>query len=318
MGTYIIRRLIMAVIVLIMVTAIIFFAMRLLPGDPIRMLATQSQEVNFTPEQIQALRHAHGLDRPLIVQYGDWMAHIIRGDFGKSILQSSPVINEIAHRLPITFHLGLVAFFVGTIIGIFLGVISAIRRGSWVDTLVTTLANLGITIPVFWLGVILMAVFSVKLHWLPLMGYTSPFQDFWLNTRQMVMPIICLSLFPIAGNARQTRSAMLEVMHQDYIRTAWSKGLAEQVIIMRHALKNGLIPVITLLGAGLSQILGGAVLVETVFAIPGMGRLAITSVVNQDYPYVQGIVLIISAAVLIVNLLVDLAYGWLDPRIRYE
>jgi peptide/nickel transport system permease protein len=317
MTTYIIRRLILAGIVLILVTAIVFFAMRMLPGDPIRMLVTQSDEANFSQAEIEALRHEYGLDRPMIVQYGDWMLHLFRGDLGNSILQGSPVINEIKHRLPITFHLGLVSFIVGTIIGIPLGIIAAFRRGSWLDTLVTTLANLGITVPVFWLGVILMTVFSVNLDWLPLMGYTSPFDDIWLSTKKMVMPVICLALFPIAGNARQTRSAMLEVMHQDYIRTAWSKGLKERTIIIRHALKNGLIPVVTLLGAGISQILGGAVLVETVFAIPGMGRLAITSVVNQDYPFIQAIILIIAATTLLANLLVDLTYGWLDPRIRY-
>ena len=317
MTTYIIRRLIQAVIILVLVTAIVFFAMRLLPGDPIRMLVTQSDQASFTEAEIEILRHEYGLDRPMIVQYGNWLSDIVRGDFGTSILQGSPVINEILHRLPITFHLGLASFILGTIIGIFLGVISAFRRGSWLDTLVTTLANLGITIPVFWLGVILITVFSINLDWLPTMGYTSPFQDFWLNTRQLIMPVICLSLFPIASNARQTRSAMLEVMHQDYIRTAWAKGLKERSIIIRHALKNGLIPVITLLGAGLSLILGGSVLIETVFAIPGMGRLAITSVVNQDYPYIQAIILIIAATTLLANLLVDLAYGWLDPRIRY-
>jgi peptide/nickel transport system permease protein len=317
MTTYIVRRLIQAFLILIIVTAFIFFAMRLLPGDPIRMLITQSDEANFTEEQVAYLKHQYGLDRPMIVQYFDWMGQIVRGDLGDSILQGTPVALEIRHRLPITFHLGITAFIISIIIGVPLGIISAVRRGTWLDTLVTTLANLGITIPVFWLGVILMYVFALDLHWLPLMGYTSPFKDFSLSTRQLIMPVICLSLFPIAGNARQTRSAMLEVMHQDYIRTAWSKGLKERVIISRHALKNGLIPVITLIGAGVSQILGGSVIIENVFAIPGMGRLALTSVVNQDYPYVQAIILIIAITTLLANLAVDLTYGWLDPRIRY-
>jgi peptide/nickel transport system permease protein len=317
MTTFIIRRLLQAIIVLILITATVFFAMRLLPGDPIRMLVTQSSEASFSTEEIDALRHQYGLDKPMIVQYGDWMWNIVHGDLGKSILQGTPVVNELKHRIPITFHIGAVAFVVGLLIGIPLGVIAAIRRGTWIDTLVTALANLGITVPIFWLGIIMMTVFSVNLDWLPLMGYTSPFDDFWKSTAQLVMPVICLALFPIAANARQTRSAMLEVMHQDYIRTAWAKGLKERTIIIRHALKNGLIPVVTLLGAVISQILGGAVLVETVFAIPGMGRLAISSVVNQDYPYIQAIVLIIAATTLLANLLVDVAYGWLDPRIRY-
>jgi peptide/nickel transport system permease protein len=317
MTTFIIKRLIMAVIVLILVTAIVFFAMRLLPGDPIRMLVTQSDQADFSEEEIEALRHQYGLDRPMIVQYGDWLGGLVHGDFGTSILQGTPVMDDILRRLPITFHLGIISFIIGTLVGVIMGVVSAVRRGTWIDTVVTTLANLGITVPVFWLGVLMMTVFSLYLDWLPLMGYTSPFKDFGMNVKQMIMPVICLSLFAIASNARQTRSAMLEVMHQDYIRTAWSKGLKERTIVMRHALKNGLIPVITLLGAGVSQILGGSVLVETVFAIPGMGRLAITSVVNQDYPYIQAIILIIAATTLLANLCVDIAYGWLDPRIRF-
>jgi peptide/nickel transport system permease protein len=317
MTTYIIRRLIQAVVVLILVTAVVFFAMRLLPGDPILMLVTRSQEATFSMEEIQAFRHMYGLDRPMIFQYFDWISDVVRGDLGISITQDVPVVREIVHRVPITLHLGVLAFIFGVIIGVPVGIISAVRRGSWLDTLVTSLANLGITVPVFWLGVILMLVFGLHLRWVPIMGYTSPFQDFWMSTRQIIMPVICLALFPIAANARQTRSAMLEVMHQDYIRTAWAKGLKERVIIIRHALKNGLIPVVTLFGAGIGQILGGSVLIENVFAIPGMGRLALAAVVNQDYPYVQAVILIIAATTLLANLVVDLAYGWLDPRIRY-
>jgi peptide/nickel transport system permease protein len=317
MTTYIIRRLIQAVVVLLLITAFVFFAMRLLPGDPIRMLVSRSQEMKFSEQEIIELRHQYGLDRPLLVQYGDWISHVVRGDLGVSILERVPVTDQLLRRAPITLHLGILAFIISIIIGIPVGVISAVRRGKWVDTLLTTLANLGITVPVFWLGVILMYFFGLHLKWLPIMGYTSPFEDFWLSTRQLVMPVFCLALFGIAGNARQTRSAMLEVMNQDYIRTAWSKGLKERVIILRHALKNGLIPVVTLFGAGIGQILGGSVLIETVFAIPGMGRLALTAVTNQDYAYVQAIVLIIAVMTLLANLLVDLSYGWLDPRIRF-
>jgi peptide/nickel transport system permease protein len=237
---------------------------------------------------------------------------------GNSILQRIPVSDEILRRIPITFHLGILAFIFGLLIGIPVGIISAVRRGTWLDTLVVTLSNLGITVPAFWLGVLLMWVFGYYLRWLPIMGYTSPFTDFWYNTKQLIMPVFCLTLFPIASTARQTRSSMLEVMRQDYIRTAWSKGLTERVIITKHALKNGLIPVVTLAGMAVPMIVGGTVLIETVFNIPGMGRLAVTSVLNQDYPYVQGIVIIVSAAVLLVNFIVELVYGWLDPRIRYD
>ncbi|MBN1189834.1 MAG: ABC transporter permease [Dehalococcoidales bacterium] len=317
MTTYIIRRLIQAVIVLILVTAFVFFAMRLLPGDPIRMLVSRNQEQRYSEEEVQSLRRQYGLDKPLVVQYGDWISHVVRGDLGVSILERVPVTEQLKRRVPITLHLGVLAFLISIIIGIPLGVVSAIRRGKWIDTLFTTLANVGITVPVFWLGVILMYFFGLHLRWLPIMGYTSPFDDFWLSTKQLIMPVFCLALFGIAGNARQTRSAMLEVMHQDYVRTAWSKGLRERVIIIRHALKNGLIPVVTLFGAGIGQILGGSVLIEQVFAIPGMGRLALTAVTNQDYTYVQAIILIIACMTLAANLIVDLSYGWLDPRIRY-
>jgi peptide/nickel transport system permease protein len=318
MTTYIIRRLLWAIIVLLLVVTFVFFAMRLLPGDPIRMLVTQSQEAQFSEEQIEALRIKNGLDKPLIVQYFNWISNVARGDMGRSILSHAPVIDQINHRIPVTLYLGILSFLISIIVGVPAGIISAVRRGSWLDTIVTTLANLGITVPTFWLGVILMYVFGLYLDWLPVMGYTSPFKDFWMSIRQAIMPVFCLAIFPIAGNARQTRSAMLEVMHQDFIRTAWSKGLRERSIVIKHALKNGMIPVVTLIGAGVGQILGGSVLIEQVFAIPGMGRLALSSVINQDYPYVQAVILIIAATTLLANLVVDLAYGWLDPRIRYE
>jgi peptide/nickel transport system permease protein len=318
MITYIIRRLLMAAIVLVIVSLLVFFAMRLLPGDPIRMLVTQSAKQSFSEEQIQLLRHEAGLDRPMFVQYVSWVGNIFKGDLGKSILSHTPVASDIFKRLPITLHIGLTAFVIGLILGIPAGVICAMKRGKFIDTFVTTLSNIGITIPTFWLGVMMIYLFGLYFKVLPVMGYTSPFTDLGMCTKQLIMPVICEALFPLAANARQTRSSMLEVMKQDYIRTAWSKGLREQVIILRHALKNGLIPIVTLSGMGLSMIIGGAVIIEQVFNIPGMGRLAINSILNQDYPYVQGITLITATTVLLVNLLVDLSYGWFDPRIRYS
>jgi peptide/nickel transport system permease protein len=318
MITYIIRRLFLAVIVLIIVTLMVFFSMRLLPGDPIRMIISFSSQQNFSEEQINKLRHEAGLDRSIIVQYFDWVGDILHGDLGESILYKTPVSKDIFKRLPITLHIGLTAFLVGLVIGIPTGVICAVRRGKPIDTILTAISNIGITIPTFWLGVMMMYLFALKLNWLPLMGYTSPFTDFGLSTKQLIMPVICEALFPLAANARQARSSMLEVVKQDYIRTAWSKGLGERVVIFRHALKNGLIPILTLSGMGLSMIIGGSVIIEQVFVIPGMGRLAINSILNQDYPYVQAITLIVAAIILLINLAVDLAYGWLDPRIRYS
>lgn len=318
MIAFLIRRAIQSVIVLIIVSIMVFLALRLLPGDPIRMIITAANTESFSEEQIEEVRALYGLDRPLFVQYFSWLNDLVHGNLGDSILLKEPVSKEILRRIPITFHIGILAFILGIIIGIPLGIVSAVRRATWLDTLVTTLANLGITVPSFWLGVLLIYFFGMFLDWLPIMGYTSPFTDFWLNTREIIMPVFCLALFPIASTARQTRSSMLEVMRQDYIRTAWSKGLKERSVITRHALKNGLIPIVTLAGMAVPMIVGGTVLIETVFNIPGMGRLAVTSVLNQDYPYVQGIVLIISAAVIFINFAVELAYGWLDPRIRYD
>lgn len=318
MTTYLIQRLIMAVVVIFIVSILVFVAMRLLPGDPIRMLVTQSQQEQFTEEQIALLKHQFGLDKPLPVQYINWIAGLFHGNMGESILNRTPVSQEIVRRIPITLYIGIVSFVIGSVIGIPAGVICAVRRGKAIDSIITTLANIGITIPNFWLGIMMIYLFGLYLRWLPVMGFTSPFTNFGLSTKQMIMPVICLALFPISGQARQTRSAMLEVLKQDYIRTAWSKGLRERIIIMRHALKNGLIPVVTLMGMGLSFIIGGSVIIETVFNIPGMGRLAVTSLLNQDYPYVQGIVLITAVVVMGANLLTDLAWGWLDPRIRYS
>jgi peptide/nickel transport system permease protein len=318
MTSFIIRRLILSVIVLFLVSAFVFLAMHLLPGDPVLMYVSASSIQEVTQEQLDQIRHEYGLDKSLPQQYLDWIGGIFHGDFGKSILNKSPVIQEITRRLPITAYIGALAFIIATIIGIPAGVLCAVRRGSWLDSIVTTLSNIGITIPTFWLGIILIYVFALYFKLLPVMGYTSPFKDFWMSTRQLIMPVFCLALGPIAGNARQARSSMLEIIHKDYIRTAWSKGLKERAIIMKHALKNGLLPVVTLSGMGLGTILGGSVLIEQVFNIPGMGRLAVTSVMNQDYPYVQAISLIMAIGIVFSNLLVDISYGWLDPRVHYD
>jgi peptide/nickel transport system permease protein len=319
MKAYILRRLIQTVFVIVIVTLIVFFMMHLMPGDPILMYISQDEyaEASVTPEQIEALRHKFGLDRPIMVQYLDWMSGVIRGDLGVSILKETTVAYEIGVALPKTVHLGLMAFILSIIIGVPAGVICAVRRGKWMDTAVTTLANIGITAPIFWVGILLIYLFGLYLEILPIYGYTSPSDDFWMSTKQSILPVLCLTLFPLAGSARQTRSAMLEVLREDYIRTAWSKGLTERVIIMRHALKNSLIPVVTLKGMTIRAIFGGQVLVETIFNIPGMGRLAVDALFSNDYAVVQGAVLVIATVVTLANLLIDLSYSWLDPRVRY-
>ena len=267
--------------------------------------------------KFKALRHEFGLDKPILVQYFNWFTGVFHGDFGTSITQRRSPLDMIKQGVPVTLNLSLLAFVISLIIGIPAGSICAIRRGTWIDTLVTIIANIGITVPIFWLGTMLIYVFALQFHMLPVQGYTSPFTDLVKNIRQITMPVFCLAIFPISSTTRQTRSSMLEVMRQDYIRTAWSKGLRERAVVMKHALKNGLIPVVTLSGMGLSMILGGSVLIETVFNIQGVGQILVNAVFAHDYPVVQGFILVIAVAVLFVNLLVDISYGWLDPRIRY-
>jgi peptide/nickel transport system permease protein len=317
MTTYIIRRLIQSVFVLLIVTLLVFFTMNLLPGDPILIFMSSGELKNTSVQEIEVLRHEFGLDRPLLVQYFDWLGGVIYGDFGISIIQREPVMKEITRRLPITLLLSSISLVISTIVGIPAGVVCAVRRGKWIDTTVTIIANAGITIPVFWLGIMLIYLFALNLGWLPVQGYTSPLTDFVKSIRQMIMPVFCLSIFSVSSITRQTRSSMLEVMKQDYIRTAWAKGLRERLVILRHGLKNGLIPIVTLIGMSFSFIIGGSVLVENVFNIPGVGRLVVNAVFVQDYPVVQGFVLIVAVIVLLSNLIVDISYGWLDPRIRY-
>jgi peptide/nickel transport system permease protein len=285
---------------------LVFFAMRLLPGDPLVIfMGQQASSGAMSEEAMQGFRHYYGLDKPLMVQYFDWIGGIFQGNMGQSIYYHQNINDLLMQRFPITLYLGIWAFIISNVVGILLGVFAGIRRGTWIDSVSTTIANLGITIP-------------LKLHWLPIYGYTSPFTNFWLSTRQAVMPIFCLAIGGMAYTARQTRSAVLETVRQDYIRTAWSKGLKERTIIVKHALKNSLIPVITLMGIGLGMVFGGSVLVETVFAIPGIGRLLVTSVLNQDYIVVQSATMVLAALIIFCNIVVDISYGWFDPRIRYN
>ena len=294
------------------VSLIAFSLVQLIPGDPVlSLVGTESHE-----EEIQRLRKEMGFDKPLVLQYAHWVSRIMQGDFGMSLRYKERVNRLIAQSAPISLFLGAVSFAIGMMIGIPAGIITAVRRGKFLDSAITACSNIGIAIPVFWLGVLLIYVFGVHLGWLPVSGYTSPFENLSLSLRKMVMPVACLSLFQIAILARQTRSSMLEVIQQDYIRTAWSKGLGERIVIIRHALKNAFIPVITVGGVLVAQLVGGAVLTETIFNIPGMGRLIVTGVLQNDYVVVQGCTLVVALVVAFINLVVDISYAWLDPRIR--
>ena len=314
MVSYILRRLIQTVIVLIFVSMIAFSLLHITPGDPVLiMLGTEATQI-----QIDALRHDLGLDQPLPVQYMHWFTNMLQGNLGSSILYRENVTKLIAARVPITFQLGLIALVLSTLLSIPAGILSAVRRGSWLDSAITVSANIGMAVPIFWLGILGIYLFALQLGWLPVQGYTSPFDDFWLNTRQFIMPAICLAVVPLASLTRQTRSSMLEVIRQDYIRTARAKGLKERAVITGHALKNAIVPVVTLLGLQLRNLVGGSVLVEQVFNIPGMGRLMVNAVFNKDYVVVQGTIMVVAIVVALANLAVDISYGYIDPRIRYE
>jgi peptide/nickel transport system permease protein len=314
LATFIIRRIALTVIVVVIVSFLAFSLIHIMPGDP----AATMLGLDARPEAIEALRHELWLDRPFLVQYGHWAYNAIHGDLGNSLMYKDPIVDIVKTRLPITLYLASIAFVISTVLGIFLGIICAIRRGTALDQIVSVIANVGIAIPVFWLGIMAIYLFGLKLHWLPLQGWTSPTVNFVQSTKQAIIPIVLLAISGIAVLTRQTRSSMLEVVRQDYVRTAYSKGLRERVVIFRHALKNALIPVVTLLGLQVRVLVGGSILVETVCNIPGMGRLLTTAAFNKDFLVVQAGVLIIGSIVCIVNLIVDISYGWLDPRVRYQ
>jgi peptide/nickel transport system permease protein len=311
---FIVRRLIQTVVVLIIVTILSFLLLHMIPGDPVLAMLG----IDATPAQIAQLRHELSLDQPIAVQYYHWISGVFHGDMGKSINFSEPVSGLIKDRLPITAYLAALALFISVVIGIWAGVISAVRRGGIIDSLVSLLANVGIAVPTFWLGILGIYILGLKFDLLPVQGFTWPTENFTKSILQCIMPVFCLAVPGIAVIARQTRSSMLETIHQDYIRTAWSKGLRERTVVLRHALKNALIPIITLTGMQIRVLVGGAILTETVFSIPGMGRLLVRACFDKDYLIVQGGVLVIGVVVCLTNLLVDISYGWIDPRIRYK
>ena len=318
MVSYIIRRLIQAVFILLILTFVVYGVMRMVPGDPLLMYLSATDIEALSPEALEQAKAELGLDKNLATQYVIWLGNVLQGDFGNSFHYQQPVTMLIGQRIPVTIHLGVVAFFFSSIIGISLGIVAAVRRGRWEDTVATLVANTAITIPIFWLGLILILVFGLYLDILPTALYVRPQEDFWLSTQHIILPVICLMIYSLGSNARLTRTSMQEVVRQDYISTAGSKGLKERAIIIKHALKNSLIPVVTVMGLQVRFIFGGAVLVEQVFAIPGMGRLLVDATLGSDFLLVQGTALVIGIIVVLTNLVVDISYGWLDPRVRYD
>jgi peptide/nickel transport system permease protein len=291
---------------LLAVSLLVFAIVRLIPGDPARLLAG-----DFATDQIvDELRQKWRLNDPLPVQYAVYVGGVVRGDFGRSITTSTPILPELTERFLRTLELAVAGIVVAMVVGGAAGILSAVRRSSLTDYVATALALTGISTPIFWSGLLLILLFSVRLEWLPAGGTGT--------LRHLVLPALSLGLFGAGVLARQTRSGMLEVLGQDFVRTARAKGLPERVVVVKHALKNALIPVVTVLGDQFGRLLGGAILTETVFAWPGMGRYLIESISQRDYPAVQGAILVFAAAVVVINLLVDLSYGMLDPRVRPE
>lgn len=313
MTPYIIRRLIHTVVILFIVSIFAFLLMHIIPGDPIRAMVG----IETTEEEIEFRRAQLGLDKPAAVQYVNWIANVFRGDFGLSFRYGVPVNQLFIKRLPITAYLGILSWIVSLVFGILVGIISAVRRGTFLDQSLVVLATTGISVPIFWVGVLGIYLFGLYLGWLPIQGFVMPNVDFWNSLRYAVMPAFCLAVPSLGSVARQTRSSMLEVIQQDYIRTAKSKGLSERVVVLKHTLKNALVPVVTLVGLQVRILIGGTVLIETVFNIPGLGRLLVDAAFNKDYLIVQGGVLVVGVATCLANLAVDISYGWLDPRVRY-
>jgi len=309
-------RILSAIPTMLGVSLLTFLFIRLIPGDAIA--ARLGTSTALTPEQLVSLRAYFGLDQPLPVQYWDWVSSLLRGDAGYSIRTGRPVLVEIAERLPATLELAAAAAVIAVAIGIPLGLVSAMRPRSRLDVAARIGGLVGLSLPSFWLGTLIIVLFSLYLRWLPNTGgYVDFLRDPAANLRLLLFPAITLGLGLAAATMRMTRSAMIDVLSADYVRTASAKGLRRSVIVRRHVLKNGLIVVVTLLGVQVGQLLGGAVVVEEIFSIPGIGRMLLTAIVQRDYALVQGAVLVIAVLFVFVNIVVDLLYGYLDPRIRF-
>lgn len=305
--TYVVKKLLIGIPVIFGVTIILFYIMYMLPGDPIKLLLAGER---VTPAKIEELRRAWGLDQPVYIQYFYWLSHVVRGDLGVSIVTKEPVTLLISQRLPYTLALMLISTLLSYAIGVFSGVLTALRRGTLVDSVVSITGIVGYSIPGFWFGLMLMLAFGRYLQLLPISGYEGP--------HSLILPALSLALPSSAYVMRLTRAEMIEVLNEDYIRTAWAKGLNERRVLLVHALRNAMIPVVVMFFLDIPWLIGGAVVIETLFALPGMGRLLYVSIIRQDYAVVQGIVLIITVLTVVFNTLGDIVVAVLDPRVRVE
>ena len=316
MRDFVLRRLLLSVPIMLGVSFLTFVMFRVIPGDAAVFICG----IECTPEVLQEVRQQWGLDQPWYQQYGDWLWGVLHGDLGRSFLTKLPVTTELGRRLPVTAELLVMTLFLSLLLGIPPGVLSAIRPGTVVDWLARFVSVLWLSIPAFWLGVLVVIFGVIWFSWTPPQfgrGYVSFFDEPWVNLQQFVFPSLVLALGMAAAIMRLTRSSLLEVMRNDYIRTAWAKGLRERTVVTRHALKNALIPVITIIGLQVGALIGGAVIVESVFALNGVGKYVLEAIIMRDLLVVQSVVLILALTTVVANLIVDVLYGWLDPRIRY-
>jgi peptide/nickel transport system permease protein len=313
MVAYALRRILATFPVMLLVALFVFSLLYIAPGDPAAIIAGDQA----TPADVARIRVSLGLDRPYLVRFGDWLWHVLHGDLGTSIFTSLPVTQMIAQRIEPTLSLMVMTVVFAIIIAIPLGVLAAWKHGTWIDRIVMVICVLGFSVPVFVVGYLLAYVFALSLDWLPVQGFTPISDGFWPFIRSLILPTVVLGSAYVALLARITRATMLDVLSQDYVRTARAKGVGQRAILFVHALKNAAVPIVTIIGNGVALLIGGAVVTESVFAIPGLGRLTVDAILRRDYPIIQGVVLLFSISYVLVNLAVDLLYTLFDPRIRY-
>ena len=317
MHEYIAKRLALFIPTILLVTIIVFVVMRLVPGDPAIAILEGDGGGSYTQEDLDTLRHRLGTDRPIVVQYLSWIGGAARGDFGDSLWFNAPVMTELKSRIPVTIELAVMAILLAVVTAVPLGVFSAVKPNSNLDYGARLFSLTGIALPSFF-SAILLILFLVKVFgWLPPLGYETLWEGPVTNLQQMVCPALALAFYDMAFITRVTRSSMMEILREDYMRTARSKGLAERVVLLRHGLKNAFLPVLTISGWQFGRLFGGTVIIETIFLVPGIGRILIESIFHRDFTMIQAVIVIIGVAIVTINLLVDLLYGWLDPRIRY-
>ena len=319
MRQYLVRRLLLFVPTLILASMMVFTLMWIVPGDAAMMILTgEGESGRVKTEDLERLRHDLGLDRPFYVQYGHWLANVVTGDLGDSIWYKIPVIDELKAKFPVTLQLAVMAMIIATLAAVPLGILSAVTQDSWIDYGCRVFTLVGVALPFFWTGILMVYALAYFFDWLPPLGYATLWEDPLTNLQQLIFPALALAFYEMAFTARVTRSAMLEVLREDYIRTARSKGIKEGLVIGRHALKNAILPIITISGYQFGRLLGGVIIIEVIFVVPGMGTLLINSIVHRDFVMIQGMILMVAAVILTLNLVIDLLYGMLDPRIRYQ